>query len=352
MPPDALPVSREEIDAFIREKGVTKVARGVSGLVDEHGNWIGGSFYKRQGGRPKKAPPPAPKADPGPERVHASRAHAEKFAAAIEGTRKTTPQKPTAARTAPSPKPAPEATAKGDPTVDKCACGRWKSKRAPRCKSCTMQNPERRERYRQLVAEGKTAAEIAATLGVSRKGVYITLRRLGLKAKPAERTTPQPTGPTEQTRAYAEKIREMVAAEWKTSAIGEALGISQSRVYQIANAFGIDTNRMGLGQKPDEAKRQRYRDLHAKGLTSREIAAELGVSKRSVTAMLAKLGLPRNDPPGQAPFASAAPQIDPAAVQAAVKELDRAPASVSLSDAVIRARGILEQALREAGHAP
>ncbi len=42
--PDAIPVSREEIERFEREKGVTKVERGATGLLDEDGNLKPGAF--------------------------------------------------------------------------------------------------------------------------------------------------------------------------------------------------------------------------------------------------------------------------------------------------------------------
>lgn len=61
--PDPLPVPREAIDAFIREKGVTKVERGATGLLDENGKFKSG-VWKWSAANKGQRPKPKPKRRP------------------------------------------------------------------------------------------------------------------------------------------------------------------------------------------------------------------------------------------------------------------------------------------------
>lgn len=215
---------------------------------------------------------------------------------------------------------------------------------------------ERDHLIRQLVADGKTAGQIAREIGLSRKGAYAAIRVLGLRAV-AEVREPK-TGKLRTGRkpvidhvARAAEIRRMLAAGSSREDIAAHFGFKRDSLKRIFNKYkiaapkppsaprsvpvdqaevvslyrsGLTVLRIakqlrrgtatiidalkaaGIERKPKAvrdvaAARRQVVDLHAQGKTVLQIIAETGMTRKRVMLALDKNGLQPNFGPVQKP---------------------------------------------------
>lgn len=106
--------------------------------------------------------------------------------------------------------------------------------------------------------------------------------------------THAPTGATAPGQPeQIERIRDLAASGASDPEIGEALGVSGAWVYRLRSRAGIPA---GRPYRTDWEST--IRDMHARGLTTRQIAAESEYHPNTVRQLLSRLGLRAHRPGG------------------------------------------------------
>lgn len=155
-----------------------------------------------------------------------------------------------------------------------------------------------RDRLRELHAQGMTDAQLADALEVDIASVKYTRRRIEL---PANRKQRAERG--EGVRAArAARIREMHATGMSDQAMAAEFGVSRRSVQQARLRLGLGANRAERGSRrqrsgPYHDRRPEVAAGHAEGLSDRLIAERLGISQSEVGRLRRDLGLAAHRPP-------------------------------------------------------
>lgn len=133
-----------------------------------------------------------------------------------------------------------------------------------------------------LAAQGRSVPEIAQAIGDHRQNVYLCLKRMGLKARRAQKPF------ASKTVANAALVAKLYASGEKTADIAREIGIQQPTIYRLLRIAGVEPSR-GCGstiQLDDQAIAADY----LSGLTHREVAERHGCSTWGVRDALHRSG--------------------------------------------------------------
>jgi transposase-like protein len=130
---------------------------------------------------------------------------------------------------------------------------------------------------RLYVQDGRTETEIAVLLSISRARVAAVLRDAGIPRRTSRKDCP----------VDADTLREIVQAGGTVAAVAREYGVSHTTAARWFTEAGL------LGADPGVDPRL-LRELYAdRQLSTREVAAELGINKARVIRALTAAGIPR-----------------------------------------------------------
>ena len=185
-------------------------------------------------------------------------------------------------------------------------------------------DPDPTEVARLYVQDGRTESEIAVLLSISRARVAAVLRAAGIARRSQGKDCPVDPG----------TLRGMVQAGATAATVAKHYGVSATTATRwLAEA--------GLRRDPDidaGLLRELYIDRQ---LTTREVAAELGVSKERVIRALAGAGIPRRPRSVRRPTGNRAAVTDAALADVYHRQgmtIAQAAAHFGVSDEYLRRR--------------
>lgn len=102
-------------------------------------------------------------------------------------------------------------------------------------------------------------------------------------------------------KADPAEVARLADEGYSQAVVAEMLGVSRERIRQIADRDGIDF----LPGNADYDTREKVAELHGRGLTDTEIAAEIGRDRQTAINFRRVLGLPVNKPPKRSKYEAA-----------------------------------------------
>jgi transposase, IS30 family len=126
---------------------------------------------------------------------------------------------------------------------------------------------EQRDRFLALVDRGGTVRASARAVGVPPDTGYRWVRAAGM-------ATPRPS-PREYSQADKDRFFELLAESGNVSGVARELGFVRVTCYKWAHQAGIFTG------KSIDAQREEFDRLRAAGMTRAQVAAQVGVDRRS-----------------------------------------------------------------------
>lgn len=181
-------------------------------------------------------------------------------------------------------------------------CEKWQIEPAPQPRKQNEDVIERRDRIREMAKAGMRAKQIAAALGASERNIWNDLRVLGINLKRAPAPKPEKVKDTSRQDAVIARrarIAECLAnGITETRAIAEALQVTMRCVQLDLHAIRlpivqVEPQRVSRGDiAAAKAERtEEIRRLRELGKTCPEIAHAVGVSLPTIAYTLSKLGL-------------------------------------------------------------
>jgi|GEM_PF-1304941 len=173
--------------------------------------------------------------------------------------------------------------------------------RKPKCSPSEYQAQRRhrsgllRDNLTALHATGLTDVQLAAELGIDRSYTSALRRKLGLPANRPPKTE-RPTGIREER---AQRFRELHAAGLTDQEIGDQIGITQRGAAALRRRLELPANHVTRARSPRVPRAPRHDHgpdiarLHGEGFTDAQIGERLGLSTKWVAVRRRKLGLRR-----------------------------------------------------------
>lgn len=142
----------------------------------------------------------------------------------------------------------------------------------PNATTCARKLCRHAQAVVELNARGLATGAIAVELGVNHNLVFAIIRRKKLRQAKELRSYPG-IERSFKTDPRAAEMLQLKRSGMTLARIGEQFSLSRERVRQILWDVGCHTR-----IDEEHAKQARVRELHTRGLTTREIASELGCS--------------------------------------------------------------------------
>lgn len=131
----------------------------------------------------------------------------------------------------------------------------------------------------------KMQREIASHVGCSESLVSKVFQRTSSNTS----VTPELRGRALENKEKRERVRDLVAAGKKTEEVAKQAGVARSFVSNVRAEMGLST--IDMSRKGIASRRERMREMAADGYTSRQIAAELRLSEDGCRATLKAEGI-------------------------------------------------------------
>ena len=186
-------------------------------------------------------------------------------------------------------------------------------------------DPDPVEVGRLYVQEERTETEIAAILSISRARVSAVLRETGIPRRDPRKDCP----------VDIDTLRALVRAGATRAAVAREHGVSHSTASRWLAEAGL------LGADPKAGTRQLNELYVDRQLTTREVAAELGISKGRVIQALTAAGIPRRPRSARRPRGARAAVTDTALADVYQRQgltIAEAAAYFGVSDEYLRRR--------------
>jgi DNA-binding CsgD family transcriptional regulator len=153
-----------------------------------------------------------------------------------------------------------------------------------------MRVSELQERNREMARQykaGSTMAECGAPYGLSRQRVQQIFIEIGV-ARRSGKSRPVFNPDRDQFLA-------MMKNGLKPAQIASELGCSTNTVYEIRKRLGIEAAfanvRRGKSSDPNDPKNVTIRHLLGKGMTTKQVAEKMGMSRNAVQVRMLKAGI-------------------------------------------------------------